>query len=121
MTFDLTHVTQLLHGELAPATVATAETGHFLFTLRVGAVPPRELSTGLHHPEGDRNPPVLPSSPSSPSSSSSPAGEKGHDGEAGVVTVGEDVLGEEVGLAAVLWVTGQRSMVTLLTRGWSSW
>lgn len=44
----------------------------------------------------------------SASSSSSPAGEEGDDGEGGVMGVGEHVLDEKVGLAAVLWA-GQRS------------
>lgn len=36
-------------------------------------------------------------------SSPSPVGEKGDDGEGGVMRVREDVLDEQVGLAAVLW------------------
>lgn len=43
-----------------------------------------------------------------PASSSLPVGEEGDDGEGGVVGVREDVLNEQVGLAAVLWAESQR-------------
>lgn len=72
-TFDLAHVTQvLLGGKLSLATVAAAETGHFLFPLGVGRVIPGELGAGLHNPDrGNTHQSSTENKQGQPSSSSS--------------------------------------------------
>lgn len=89
------------------ATTAAAQTGHFLFPLGVGGVVPGELGAGLHSPDTDetkirRQQTITTVVVIIIIICSSPAGEEGDDGETGVVGVGEDVLDEQVWLAAVL-------------------
>lgn len=105
----LGHVAQVLRDDkVALASVAAAEAGHFLFPLSVVGVLPGQLGACLHDAEGggggvekrqERKPKTQ---TNASSSSSSPVGEEGDEGEGGVVGVCEDVLEEEVRLAAVL-------------------
>ena len=110
--FEVAHVAQVVLGvkpSLAP--VAAAQAGHFLFLRRrgpsVGRVIPGQLRASLHNPGTEKrishqnNRQYL---QESAESSSSPAGEEGDDGEGGFMRVGEDVLDEQVRLAAVLQV-----------------
>ena len=126
LAVGLTHVTQaLLNAEVSVATAGAAQAGYFLFPSCIRGVIPGQLGAGLHHSDGDKQTnkqtnkhrcqPSTTLRQEDTSSSSSPAGEEGDDGEAGVVRVGEDVLQEEVRLAAVLWEEsrGQRSGVAV--------
>lgn len=107
LVFSFTQLTQvLLDGKVSFTNPAAAKTRHFLRPLHVGGVIPGQLGAGLHDSDrggkDERLVKTRQEKRKKKPSSSSPAGEEGDDGEGGVVGVREDVLEEEVGLAAVL-------------------
>lgn len=108
LCLSFTHLTQLfLNGKVSSTISRPAKARHLLFPLDMGGVIPGKLGASLHNSDTDRKDrnqvPMNKKNPKKRSSLSFlPAGEEGDDGEGQVMGVCEDVLEEEVRLAAVL-------------------
>lgn len=105
---SFTHLTQLfLNGKVSSTISRPTKARHFLFLLDMGGVIPGKLGASLHNSDTDRKdrnqfPMNKKKSKRTVISAFLPAGEEGDDGEGQVMGVCEDVLEEEVRLAAVL-------------------
>lgn len=108
LCLSFTHLTQLfLNGKVSSTISRPTKARHLLFLLDMGGVIPGKLGASLHKSGTDRKdrnqfPMNKKKSKRTVISAFLPAGEEGDDGEGQVMGVCEDVLEEEVRLAAVL-------------------
>lgn len=108
LCLSFTHLTQLfLNGKVSSTISRPTKARHLLFLLDMGGVIPGKLGASLDNSDTDRKdrnqfPMNKKKSKRTVISAFLPAGEEGDDGEGQVMGVCEDVLEEEVRLAAVL-------------------